>query len=165
MVFCGGPLSNEMFKLWTRHSLNYVWIGIDFPTIFSFILIVSLFTEEIGFSIRLKYKICLWNSSSYYAIFSTPGKMEFRTITKIIPPAHMKWIAPCYQNTQWHFLCTSLAFSLEMKCSGIIFILSVSPCTNNPCENGGTCNVVDGMASCDCLNDWSGNTCTGRYQS
>jgi len=41
---------------------------------------------------------------------------------------------------------------------------SVSPCNNNPCENGATCSVSGGgAATCACLGSWGGATCTGKY--
>jgi hypothetical protein len=67
----------------------------------------------------------------------------------------------CQNENQWVFPFVKIVLSVWSEKNPTF--ISVSPCTNNPCENGGTCSVVDGVATCDCLNNWSGNTCTGKY--
>ena len=32
-------------------------------------------------------------------------------------------------------------------------------CQNNPCKNGGTCNLVNGNPKCTCINGLTGATC------
>ena len=44
-----------------------------------------------------------------------------------------------------------------------VVVFTVSPCNNNPCENGGTCSVSGaGAATCACLGSWGGPSCTGK---
>jgi hypothetical protein len=40
----------------------------------------------------------------------------------------------------------------------------VSPCSANPCLNGGSCTVdVNGEAVCACNGEWSGFYCSGLF--
>ena len=46
----------------------------------------------------------------------------------------------------------------------LIINLSVSPCTDGVCKNGGTCSVMyDGKFNCSCEGDWMGDTCDCKY--
>ena len=52
----------------------------------------------------------------------------------------------------------------------VVFVflhLIVNPCTNNPCQNGGTCTVAgDDTYSCSCVEGFEGDNCeTGRLPS
>ena len=52
------------------------------------------------------------------------------------------------------------------KADGSIFYITVNPCTNNPCKNGGTCTVNgDDSYSCQCAEGFEGADCEKRKQS
>ncbi|XP_033102535.1 uncharacterized protein LOC117105481 isoform X2 [Anneissia japonica] len=41
-----------------------------------------------------------------------------------------------------------------------VMVIVADPCADDPCENGGTCIVVDGGYICNCTNDFSGLNCS-----
>ena len=44
--------------------------------------------------------------------------------------------------------------------SSVYLNLTVNPCTNNPCKNGGTCTVTgDDSYSCQCAEGFYGDSC------
>lgn len=44
----------------------------------------------------------------------------------------------------------------------IKFISVVSPCSSNPCQNGGTCRVRGDSYTCSCRTGFAGTFCTGQ---
>lgn len=42
-------------------------------------------------------------------------------------------------------------------------ILTVTPCTTEPCLNNGTCTVVEESYVCVCPDTYGGTTCDGQY--
>ncbi|XP_028519238.1 uncharacterized protein LOC110253297, partial [Exaiptasia diaphana] len=72
--------------------------------------------------------------------------------------------SPCFDNGT----CTNQASSFQCTCltgySGLQ--CEVGPCTNNPCQNGGTCSLSQETNSgykCSCAGKYSGTTCTGLH--
>ena len=39
----------------------------------------------------------------------------------------------------------------------------VTPCSGDPCSNGGTCSVSSSNYQCTCANGFSGTNCEGSY--
>ena len=74
-------------------------------------------------------------------------------------------IIPFTFPTSGCLLSCPLGYEPNTTCGGCNPVHSCV--TNNPCQNGGTCNIGSTSTSytCSCLPNYSGQTCEGKYLS